>query len=149
MPILGKLYIRPTAPVSALQSLSDLLSEALESKAANEAASRNALNKLQTSVSKVLSATVEESPKGQERDAGSESDQVIETTEIPPDAMEADVVDADDLTMLTRPDHEGTVFVDYDDEEDEEVDVRTGLAKRHVEDSLVESLLEDSDDTVS
>jgi hypothetical protein len=100
-------------------------------------------------VSKVLSATVEEWSKGTERDAGSESDQVVETTEMPPDAVEGDMLDADDLTMLTRPDHEGTVFVDYDDDEDEEVDVTTGLAKRHVEDSLVESLLDDSDDTVS
>jgi condensin complex subunit 3 len=127
-----------------------LIIEALESKVATEAASRNALNKLQTSVSKLLSTTLEDSPRGQEKEVNSEEEVAIETTEIPPDAMELDVVDADDLTMLTKPDHEGTVFVDYDeDEEDEEVDVMTGLAKRHVEDSLVESLLDDSDDTVS
>lgn len=65
-----------------------------------------------------------------------------------PDAAEEDVVDVGDLTMLTRPDHEGTVYADYEDEdEDEEVDVMTGLSKRFVEESLLDSLLDD--DTVA
>jgi condensin complex subunit 3 len=149
-PILGKLVISLTAPVESLQSLSALISEALESRLSNEAAVRNALNKLNTSVNKALStATSDGSHK-----LPDVADNVDPSVNIP-DAMETDVVDANDLTMLTRPDHEGTVFPDFDEEDEEEeedlsetVDVTTGLAKRHVEDSLVESLLED-DDTVS
>jgi hypothetical protein len=76
-----------------------------------------------------------------EEDAG---DPAVEV----PDAAEEDVVDVGDLTMLTRPDHEGTVYADYEDEdEDEEVDVMTGLSKRFVEESLLDSLLDD--DTVA
>jgi hypothetical protein len=156
-PILSKLVISSTAPVEALQSLSALLSEAIESRLANEASVRNSLNKLNTSVNKVLSTA---SSDGSHKlpDVAEDVDPSVNI----PDAMETDVVDANDLTMLTRPDHEGTVFPEFDDEDEEEdeeeqddhddvsetVDVITGLARRHVEDSLVESLLDD-EDTVS
>jgi hypothetical protein len=141
VPILSKIIISQTAPAENLQSLSALLSEALESRISNEASVRNSLNKLNTSVNKILST----SPDG--------SNRAIELTEDPsvhiPDAMETDVVDAGDLTMLTRPDHEGTVFPDSNEEEedDDSVDVTTGLAKKFVQDnSLVESLLDDDED---
>jgi hypothetical protein len=137
MPILAKLIISPTAPIENLQSLSALVTEALESRISSEASARNSLNKLNTAVNKALSTA----PSSDTADA----------TTVIPDAMETDVVDANDLTMLTRPDHEGTVFPDVDEDEDEEdvsetVDVMTGLARRHVEDSLVESLLSDGDE---
>jgi hypothetical protein len=143
MPILSKIVISQTAPAESLQSLSALLSEALESRISNEASVRNSLNKLNTSVNKILST----SPDG--------SNRILESTEDPsvhiPDAMETDVVDAGDLTMMTRPDHEGTVFPDSNEEEDDDsVDVTTGLAKKYVQDhSLVESLLDDDEDEVT
>jgi condensin complex subunit 3 len=142
VPILSKLYISPTTPTEVLHSLSELVAEALDSKVANEAACRNALNKLQTAISKLF---VEDERNTEEGDA------VAGAVDVP-DAAETDIVDANDLTMLTRPDHEGTVFADDFDEddeiEDEEVDVVTGLSKKFVEDSLLESLLDD-DETIS
>jgi hypothetical protein len=92
-------------------------------------------------VSKLLAATAASSQEPAQD--GDERDPAVDI----PDAAEEDVVDVGDLTMLTKPDHEGTVFADYDDE-DEEVDVTTGLAKRFVEESLLDSLLDD-DDTVT
>jgi hypothetical protein len=142
MPILGKISISESTPASSLQSLATTLSEALESRIANESAARNALNKLQGTVSKLLAATTN-SPS---HEPAVDSDGKDPAVDIP-DAVEEDVVDVGDLTMLTKPDHEGTVFVDYDEDEDEEVDVTTGLAKRYVEESLLDSLL--NDDTVT
>jgi hypothetical protein len=137
VPILGKIAISESTPAASLQELATTLSEALESRVANESAARNALNKLQGAVAKLLAAA---SPSSQEPTV-QEGDEKDPATDIP-DAAEEDVVDVGDLTMLTRPDHEGTVFADYEDE-DEEVDVTTGLAKRYVEESLLESLLDD------
>jgi hypothetical protein len=149
IPILSKLVVSPTAPVESLSSISGLLSEALESRIANEASVRNALNKLNTSVNKALS-TVSVDGSHTVLENGEDADPSVNV----PDAMETDIVDANDLTMLTRPDHEGTVFPDFDDEDGEDdesvsVDVTTGLAKKHVENSLVESLLDDSENTIS
>lgn len=145
---MGKLSISQNAPVESLQSLSALINEALESRLANETTVRTSLNKLNTSVNKVLSlASSEDSTKLPE------SAEELDPSVNIPDATEMDVVDANDLTMLTRPDHEGTVFPEFDDEEEEDdstvsVDVTTGLARVHVEDSLVDSLLDD-EDTIS
>jgi len=141
MPILGKISISESTPAS-LQSLATTLSEALESRVANGSVARNALNKLQGTVSKLLAATTNASGN----ELAVDSDGKDGAVDIP-DAVEEDVVDVGDLTMLTKPDHEGTVFADYDEDEDEEVDVTTGLAKRYVEESLLESLLDD--DTVT
>ena len=141
MPILGKISISESTPAASLRELAATLGEALESRIANESVARNALNKLQGAVSKLLATTA--SPSSQE--PAQDSDAKDPATDIP-DAAEEDVVDVGDLTMLTRPDHEGTVFADYEDE-DEEVDVTTGLAKRYVEESLLDSLLDD--DTVT
>jgi hypothetical protein len=141
VPILGKISIGESTPAASLRELAATLGEALESRIANESVARNALNKLQGAVSKLLATTA--SPSSQE--PAQDSDAKDPATDIP-DAAEEDVVDVGDLTMLTRPDHEGTVFADYEDE-DEEVDVTTGLAKRYVEESLLDSLLDD--DTVT
>jgi hypothetical protein len=130
-----------------LSSIASLISETLQSRAATEAAARNALNKMLTSIEKLLASAP---------DAGlAEVSGEDEKADIP-DAPEEGVVTQGDLTMLTRPDHEGTVFADYDDEdedemeaeEDEEVDVTTGLSMKYVrqEDSLMDSLL--GDDTM-
>jgi condensin complex subunit 3 len=144
--VFSKLYIGPTVPVLHLRTIHDLLGEALESKIANEASARNSLTKLQASIAKLLSSMGEDGEKLETSTERTPVDDILEESVVP-DADEDDVIDAGDLTMLTRPDHEGTVFNDYDDEEDEseEVDITTGLAKRHVEDSLVESLLDDDD----
>jgi hypothetical protein len=109
---------------------------------ANESVARNALSKLQTAVSKLLATTTPSSHEPSPSQDGDGKDPAVDI----PDAAEDDVVDVGDLTMLTKPDHEGTVFADYDEED--EVDVTTGLAKRYVEESLLDSLLDD-DDTVT
>jgi condensin complex subunit 3 len=145
--VFSKLYIGPTVPAQHLRTIHDLLSEALEGRVANEASARNSLTKLQTSIAKLLLNVEDDEEKPESSTERAPADDILEETIIP-DADDGDVVDAGDLTMLTKPDHEGTVFMDYDDEEDdsEEVDITTGLAKRHTEDSLVESLLSEDDE---
>lgn len=143
--VFGKLYIGPSVPVDRLRQIHDLLTEALDGKVANEATARNLLTKLQISVSRLLLDVGEEDQEKPELTAASSHASDAPEGSIVPDAEEDDLVDAGDLTMFTKPDHEGTVFNDFDEDEfeSEEVDITTGLAKRHGEESLVESLLDD------
>jgi condensin complex subunit 3 len=149
VPILGKIAISDTTPAASLHDLAATLSEALESRVANESSARNALTKLQGAVAKLLAAAGPSSqdpsaPQDEEKGPATPQDEETDPATDIPDAAEEDVVDVGDLTMLTRPDHEGTVFADYEDS-DESVDVTTGLAKRYVEESLLDSLLDDEE----
>lgn len=143
MPILGKIAIGEGTPAASLRELTATLNEALESRIASESAARNALNKLHGAVAKLL-ASAGETSEEPALDSEEAKDEAKDPATDIPDAAEEDVLDVGDLTMLTRPDHEGTVFADYEDD-DEEVDVTTGLAKRFVEESLLESLLDDTE----
>jgi condensin complex subunit 3 len=167
--LLGKLHLGPTASAETLQTLFDLANEAFEGKVAAEALARNTLTKFQNALTKLLAAAG--SAPGS-KDASVTEDAPVETTEVPPEATPPEVTEVDatvvaaeededededeDMTMMTKftgvPDAEGTVFSDYDEEEDESegtvVDdkVRVKKEKGVVQDeSLLESLLEDDE----
>jgi condensin complex subunit 3 len=172
--MLGKLHIAPTAPHSTLQSLLDLTTEALESKVATEVSSRNALTKLQISLSKALAAAESGTENNVSKSAsatGSGEYEAVSPTEVDVEKTEADVecdrTDAGieemiepsefDVTLRTKftgpPDAEGTVMVDFDEYDDEEVDKtvveetrQAVVSGRDTNQSLVESLLSDDND---
>ena len=52
--MLGKLYITPVSDQQKLQTALDLSAEAIDMKMANDATSRNALNKLHTALTKAM-----------------------------------------------------------------------------------------------
>jgi hypothetical protein len=149
-----------------LQNLFDLANEAFEGKVATEASTRNTLTKVQNSISKLLAAAGSSTAS---KDAS--EDVLVDSTEVVPEAAEIDatqveateIADEDDLdvdlTMDTKftaaPDAEGTIFGDYEDEDEEsdgtikgdELPVRIKTEKGVVNEdgSLLESLLnEDS-----
>lgn len=158
----------PGAPAEHLQNLFDLTNEAFEGKVAAEASTRNTLTKVQNSISKLL-ATAGSSTAS--KDAS--EDVPVDSTEVAPEAIQVDVTQVDatgivdedeldvDLTMDTKftaaPDAEGTIFGDYDDENDESdgtikgdelpVRIKTEKGVIHDDESLLESLL-DEDTTV-
>lgn len=134
---------------------------------ASEASTRNTLTKVQNAISKLLAAAGS-SPAS--KDAS--EDVPVDSTEVAPDtseveeveASEADateVPDADDdldvdmtlgITITNAPDAEGTIFGDYDDDDDsdgtikgDEMPVRIKTEKGVVsgDESLLESLLGD------
>jgi hypothetical protein len=80
---------------------------------------------------------------------------VVETTEMPP-AEEDEEEDVDE-TMMTKltgmPDAEGTRFFGDDDEDEDALTVGAVKVKKEprasADESLVESLLDDSEDTIS
>ena len=173
--MLGKLHIIPTAPHSTLQSLFDLTTEALDSKVATEASSRNALTKLQTSLSKALASSdsgTENNNSKSTNGTGSGESEADSPTEADAEKTEADV-DGDktdvkiermvepselDVTLRTKftvpPDAEGTVMMDFDEYDDEHEDDETvveetrgtAVAGGGPDESLVESLLDDDSD---
>jgi hypothetical protein len=124
--LLGKLHFAPGAPPEHLQTLFDLANEAYEGKIAAEASTRNTLTKVQNSLSKLLAAAGSLTAS---KDAS--EDIPIDNTEVAHEATEIGVSQVDveddgeldgDMTMDTKftaaPDAEGTVFGDYDDDDD-------------------------------
>ena len=65
IPLLGKLYISTNSSPEKLRDLHNLVREVIDKEIANEAASRNALNKLETALTKAMSQTgVNSKPAG-------------------------------------------------------------------------------------
>jgi hypothetical protein len=151
-----------------LQTLFDLANEAFEGKVTAEASTRNTLTKVQNSISKLLAAAGSSTAS---KDAS--EDVPVDSTEVAPEAIgieasqiEATEIEDDgeldvDMTMDTKftaaPDAEGTIFGDYEDEDEEsdgtikgdEFPVRVKKEKGVVneDESLLESLL-DEDTTI-
>jgi len=168
---LPKLHISSTSgPTSALHALADLVAEALDGRTlVSDATARNAVVKFQTALGKVLPAESEEGGQ-EEEEGGTAADEdgvaatssegstptaqaagkraetmsplqkaAMDQTEVEAEADEEEIEET--MTQLNLqftgvPDAEGTVMGDFG--EDDEEDVGEG------EDSLVESLLEDS-----
>ena len=155
--MLSKLYISPSTPLETLNTLSDLVSEAADSKLAAETASRNAVNKLQTAISKIIASASDESPE--------KVVESVEQAETPP-AVKSDKEDDGDITatdaevgadeldsQLGEADAEGTILMS--DEEDDTVhviDTKAGSSKagsrRRTDESLLDSLLDEDGDTI-
>jgi len=170
--MLGKVHINPTAPSATLQSLLELINEAIDAKVATDASSRNALTKLQSAIQKALASNGADSSSENAKvvsgsGSGEEDASPVDATEIG-DAIETELektdvkpdvtVDASefDVTMRTKftgftgpPDAEGTVMVEfdeYDDEDDDETVVGEVSKAARGDESLLDSLLDDEDD---
>ena len=81
--MLGKLYITPVSDKQKLQTALDLSAEAIDMKIANDATSRNALNKLYTALTKAMgeSALARRSAEEATVAAEDQEDGVPEATE--------------------------------------------------------------------
>ena len=96
--MLGKLYITAVSSLEKLQTVSDLVAEAIDTKIAMDGPTRNALNKIQAALNKALG------------DAGTNR-QSIEANEDPTQAL-------DQMTLNQEvEDEEGRMDVDRDEEE--------------------------------
>ncbi|KAF2096200.1 ARM repeat-containing protein [Rhizodiscina lignyota] len=121
MSMLGKLHIpqsSSTAAVEAMKALLELVNEAIESKLSTEASTRNALNKLSTSLTKHITAVAPSTEVSGEVASGSGSGN--------------EAVDADgDVTMTTvvdtpRPSKKQEQIIEEEEEEEEEEDEDDG-----------------------
>ncbi len=114
--MLGKLYITSNSSTEKLQGISDLVAEAIDAKVATDTTTKNALNKYQLALSKVL---------GEVHSARSTiEDQPMEATIADNEAKMEEVSEVDNTTMQV-------------DEEQ---------AVSGAQDSLLEELLDDEDE---
>jgi len=117
--MLSKLYITPNSDPTKLEAAKDLAAEAVDSKIATDAPSRNALNKLYTALSKAL---------GENGTAGKSAEGVT-------------IVETRQNEGLTAVEEEGAVA--HGGEEVEETEVQ---AATEVGESLLEELLDDEEE---
>ena len=120
--MLGKLYITANSKTKKLQSTTEIVAGAIDKNIAQDAPSRNALNKLHSALSKALGEAGKVVPVSKDTQAAAGGD--------------------DDLTTLQEQRVEESIMAD-------EADIRTeGLKDEgvtEVQDSLLEELLDDED----
>ena len=114
-PLLSKLYISSSSTQERLQTTHELAAEAIDMKIANDAASRNGLNKLYTSLTKAIGET-----KNTKKSVEEES--VVDTAH-------------DEITI-----REETA-----DKEDVMIELNETKGVKEVQDSLLEDLLDDDE----
>lgn len=120
--MLGKLYITANSSAEKLWTIDALVTEAIDEKIAGDAASRNALNKLETALSKAM---------GEAGKAKKTSDETLA-----PDADEG-------LTVMEAQEAEEPVLADEGDVKMEVIEDE-GIAE--AKDTLLEELLDDEDE---
>lgn len=126
IPLLGKLYIAANSTPEKLQVIYELVTEAIDIKVANEAASRNALSKLHMALKKVIG------------EAGTARRSVEEET-VPDVALEESIVMAKAESM-----EDGETQI-ADVIQDAEIKTAEEEGKTEAQDSLLEDLLDDED----
>ena len=120
--MLGKLYISAKSTTKKLQSTNELVAGAIDKNIAQDAPSRNALNKLHSALSKALG----------------------EAGKVVPDSEDTQAAAGDGgLTMLQEQRVEESVMAD---EEDVKMEVLEIEGVTEVQDSLLEELLDDEDE---
>ena len=119
--MLGKLYIATNSKNEKLQSTNELVVEAISHRVAQDAPSRNALNKLRTALSKALGEAGKVKPISEDTQAPAGGD--------------------DGLTTVEEQGVEESVMANEEDVKMEDVEVVT-----EVQDSLLEELLDEEDD---
>ena len=144
--MLSKIYVAPSTPHDTLTSLSGLVNEALESKLASETSARNALNKLQTAISKLLATAESPSEKIVESIEPSEGTPMAANSDKDEGDVTVSEVARDDESQLGEADAEGTILPDDDDED--EGDTIAVSTRRQTDESLLDSLLDEDGDTV-
>ena len=120
--MLGKLYISANAKIKKLQSTTELVAGAIDKNIAQDAPSRNALNKLHSALSKALG----------------EAGRVVPDSE----AAQAAAGDGGQTTLQEQRVEESVMA----DEEDVKVEGLEDEGATEVQDSLLEELLDDNDE---
>ncbi|OCL15001.1 hypothetical protein AOQ84DRAFT_428630 [Glonium stellatum] len=130
--LLAKVHISPTSSINPhpsnqepLQALYALVTEALETKLAPDATSRNVLSKLEITLTKRLG----------------DIEAVVQAVEDET-VIEKDEEEVEEDTMLGEAQAEGTVMPSGGSEEDEELSTMMKKTQLGVEDSVVDKLLE-------
>lgn len=126
IPLLGKLYIAANSTPEKLQVIYELVTEAIDMKVANEAASRNALSKLHLALKKVIG------------EAGT-ARRSVEEEALPDEALEESIVMAKAESM-----EDGETQI-ADVIQDAEIETAAEEGKKEAQDSLLEDLLDDED----
>jgi condensin complex subunit 3 len=167
--MLGKLHLAVSSPdPGLLRTVLELVAEAIESKVASDATSRNALTKIQTTLLKLMHdiATAERGGHGNEETV-LEDATVVQRTDVDETAQsvtgaadaaeeEEEVADADDPvnaqlrrelehTSIEDPDAEGT-RMDID-EEMEDYDF-SGMADDKDVQALMDSMVDEDEDLI-
>jgi condensin complex subunit 3 len=134
-PLLAKLHISPASTESLIRELYDEVSTAIEEKLIADATGRNALFKIHVSLGKIVNSLTEKEKASGGRKSSvapsvlGEEDKTVMTIEA--DAEEEAEGEKTELVKVEEEEDEGTVIADVD--------------AKATRDSLVESLLEDSD----
>lgn len=126
IPLLGKLYIAANSTPEKLQVIYELVTEAIDMKVANEAASRNALSKLHLALKKVIG------------EAGT-ARRSVEEEALPDVALEESIVMAKAESMEDGETQIAEVI------QDAEIETADEEGKKEAQDSLLEDLLDDED----
>lgn len=126
IPLLGKLYVSANSTPEKLQVIYELVTEAIDTKAANDAASRNGLSKLHLALRKVIG------------EAGTTGKGVEEETTVGV-ALEESIV----VAKAEFIEHGETQMAEVI--QDAEMKMTEDEGKTEVQDSLLEELLEDED----
>lgn len=151
--MLGKLHISTDTDPALLRTVSDLVTEAFESKVAADVTSRNILTKLQTALGKHLQTAKDHQQPDHVEDGENELKDDTVADALEDDADEAPAKrphssspSAEDTMMLGEPDAEGTVVGDGEIEETVVGHGRGGNERQ--DDSVVDSLLESEDEVM-
>ncbi|TVY29118.1 Condensin complex subunit [Lachnellula hyalina] len=132
-PLLAKLHISSASTESLIRELYDEVSAAIEEKLIGDATGRNALFKIHVSLGKIVNSLVEEAPVASGRKSSVTPSVADEEKTVM--AIERDAEVESDKTELVK----------VEEEEDSEGTVIADVDAKATRDSLVESLLEDSD----
>ncbi|TVY31967.1 Condensin complex subunit [Lachnellula subtilissima] len=131
-PLLAKLHISPASTESLIRELYDEVSAAIEEKLIGDATGRNALFKIHVSLGKIVNSLVEKAPVASGRKSSVTPSVADEEKTVMAIEGDAEVEsEKTELVKVEEEDSEGTVVADVD--------------AKATRDSLVESLLEDSD----
>ena len=112
--MLGKLYITPNSDGEKLQTAFDLTAEAIDIKAASDAPSRNALNKLHTALLKAIGESAITRRNVEEETMAPEGEE-----EAAPEATEVGDDTRMDIVKREKPEAEDTLLEELLDDEEE------------------------------
>jgi len=133
--MLGKIYVTPTSTPEKLQSVYELVAEALELKIAPDATTRNALTKLHTALGKAVGETATKTS--------------MKST-VPEEVSEADENNTEaGQTMLADTDRKDQDIKMEDAEEEGVKDVEESILEEgptYAKDSILDELLDDGEE---
>lgn len=149
-PLLGKLYISPSASEDKLRELSNEMNIAVDSKLVSDATGRNAITKLATTLTKIVSALGERStPAAQTtRDSATpevDADTPIESTEIHEQDEESLAKETSELSIADSVDSADLREATFEGDDE---DALANQLQLEVTRSLEDSVMEEEDSVI-